>query len=141
MDDFSIIEYLPDYYDQVNSLWVASDMGGIQRGDNNLVIMNTLDSGGHLPLILNKADEVIGTAWLTNDRRRTFIHHFCIREDYRRKGFGKKLLEHSLKLAQADGYQVKLEVHVDNVAAIKLYESYGFKHLDGYMVLIIRAIS
>lgn len=141
MEDYSIIEYLPDYYDQVNNLWVASGMGGIQRGDDSNVIMNTLYSGEHLPLLLNNACEVIGTAWLTNDRRRTYIHHFCIREDYRRKGLGKKLLEHSLKLAKTDGYQVKLEVHVDNFAAIRLYESHGFKHLEGYMVLIIRAIS
>jgi ribosomal protein S18 acetylase RimI-like enzyme len=141
MKDYSIIDYKPVYYDQVNDLWVSSGMGGKERGDNNQVIMDTLASGGHLVLIINENDEVIGTSWLTNDKRRAFIHHFCIKEEYRRKGLGKELLENCLELARKDGYQVKLEVHVDNTAAINLYKSYGFKYLDGYMVLIIRNIS
>lgn len=140
MKGYTVINYSPEYYEQVNALWIASDMGGIQRGDNNKVIMDTIDAGGHLLLLVTETGELIGTSWLTNDKRRTFIHHFCVKENYRKKGLGKLLLDHSLEIAREDGYQVKLEVHGNNDAARKLYESFGFKHLEGYMVLIIRDI-
>ena len=50
----------------------------------------------------------------------------------RGKGFGKLLFEKCMKSAQALGYkQCYLESASQLKAAIHIYESYGFKHLDG----------
>lgn len=50
----------------------------------------------------------------------------------RGKGFGRKLFEKCMETAKALGYkQCYLESASQLKAAIHIYESYGFKHLDG----------
>jgi len=98
--------------------------------------------GGQLLLMINTDSEIIvGTSWLTVDGRRTYLHHFGIHTDYQGKGLSKLLLDASLKLAKSFGMQIKLEVHKDNVKALGLYKTAGFKYLGDYYVYIIRDIS
>ncbi|MBU4487107.1 MAG: GNAT family N-acetyltransferase, partial [Candidatus Delongbacteria bacterium] len=77
-------------------------------------------------------------SWITNDKRRNYLHHFGIREEYRGSGLAQKLLEISLEFCKNNGLQIKLEVHKDNLKAIKLYENYKFKYLGDYLIFIIR---
>lgn len=140
MNNFHIIEYDPEYYDRINEFWNEVGLGGSHRGDSESIIIDTIEAGGHLLVMIGNQDEVIGTSWLTNDKRRTYIHHFGIKESYRKRGLADKLLEQCLALAVADGYQVKLEVHKDNIPAISLYEKHGFKYLGDYEVLIKRDV-
>jgi len=138
INEFKIIEYNPVLFEQVNKFWNETNLGGSYRGDSATIISNTLIAGGHLPILINSDNEVIGTSWLTNDKRRTYIHHFGIKKEYRNKGLATFLLQHCIKLANEDGYQVKLEVHKDNATAIKLYQNFGFKYLGDYEVMIKR---
>ena len=137
-DGFFVRDYQPVDFDEVESFWNANGLGGRHRGDTASTIQETLDAGGHLLLLCNDSAEIIGTSWLTNDKRRTYLHHFGISEPYRGKGLSKILLEASLKLAAKDGYQLKIEVHRNNHIALNLYESAGFKPLGDYDVFIIR---
>lgn len=50
-------------------------------------------------------------------------------ENYRRKGYGRKLLAKALELNQSKG--MMLLVDVDNTPAIRLYESMGFAKVQG----------
>jgi ribosomal protein S18 acetylase RimI-like enzyme len=78
---------------------------------------------------------------MTCDGRRTMIHHFGILPEYQGKGFSKLLMTESFKFCKEVGLQVKLEVHAQNIHAVSLYTKFGFKHLTGYSVYIIRDIS
>lgn len=138
MDGFTIIEYNPAMFDQVNEFWNETNLGGSYRGDSATIVSNTLKAGGHLPILINNDNEVIGTAWLTNDKRRTYIHHFGIKKEYRKRGLATFLLQFCMELANDDGYQVKLEVHKDNAIAVNLYQNFGFKYLGDYEVMIKR---
>lgn len=140
MNDYPIIAYSPEYFERINEFWNETGLGGYHRGDNAAVINETIEAGGHLVVMINEQDEVIGSSWLTNDKRRTYIHHFGIKENYRNRGLANKLLKHCIALAETDGYQVKLEVHKDNVPAISLYKKFGFTYLGDYQVLIKRDI-
>ncbi|MBI4830052.1 MAG: ribosomal protein S18-alanine N-acetyltransferase [Candidatus Lindowbacteria bacterium] len=56
------------------------------------------------------------------------ISNIAIHPDYRRKGLGRKLLTHLLEEAVARGaLKATLEVRRSNIAAQKLYESFGFR--------------
>lgn len=56
------------------------------------------------------------------------ITNICVKEEYRRQGFGKMLMEAIIKEArQRKLYSLTLEVRVSNIGAIKLYENFGFK--------------
>ncbi|HLT22084.1 MAG TPA: N-acetyltransferase [Bacteriovoracaceae bacterium] len=56
------------------------------------------------------------------------IYSLAVSAEARGQGYGKKLIEHAL--TQYQGYElIKLEVKVDNLGAIKLYETFGFEQV------------
>ncbi|SRR3989339_449496 len=133
--------FIPEDFSQVNELWSQTGMGGAHRGDNLEIIQQTIESGGKL-LVMEEisTQKIIGTSWLTNDKRRIYLHHFGILPEYQDKGLSKPLMIESMKFAKETGLQVKLEVHRDNSRAINLYEKMGFKYLGDYDVYIVRDI-
>ena len=135
-------DYKESDFDEVNELWIDTGMGGIQRGDNKAIISDTINNGGKLIILEDKeTGEIIGTSWLTTDKRRIYLHHFGIRPCFQGKGFSKLLLAQSLAFAREQGLQIKLEVHKNNEVAINLYKKCGFKYLGDYFVFIIRDLS
>lgn len=138
ISDFYIRDYLPSDYVKVEQFWNENGLGGKHRGDDAAIVDQTLVAGGHLLVLCNETGEIIGTSWLTNDKRRTYLHHFGIAEPYRGRGLSKLLLTVSLKLAVKDGYQLKIEVHRNNKVALNLYQSFGFTPLGDYDVFMIR---
>ncbi|MBW6489574.1 MAG: GNAT family N-acetyltransferase [Lentimicrobium sp.] len=134
-------DYLHSDYEEVNNFWNENGLGGKHRGDDAEVIEQTLINGGHLLLLCNETGKIIGTSWLTNDKRRTYLHHFGIDLQYRGRGLSKMLLSASLIKAKKDGYQIKIEVHHQNEVALRLYKTSGFKPLGEYDVFIIRDLS
>jgi ribosomal protein S18 acetylase RimI-like enzyme len=137
--DTTIRNYVANDYGAVANLWEATGMGGKFRGDDNQVIQNTVKLGGRL-IILELTDnaEIIGTSWLTLDGRRVYMHHFGIKPEYQGFCFSKILLKESMNFAKSTGLQIKLEVHRNNLKALKLYQKGGFLHLGDYDVYIIR---
>jgi len=72
--------------------------------------------------------EVVGYAlsWLVADE--LHILKFAVRESWRRRGCGRRLLEATLNLAITGGAEIAwLEVRPSNQAALKLYEGFEFK--------------
>jgi ribosomal protein S18 acetylase RimI-like enzyme len=137
--DTHIRNYVPGDFEDVADLWEATGMGGKFRGDDNLVIQNTIKLGGRLLILeLTENAEIIGTSWLTLDGRRVYMHHFGIKPEYQGFGFSKILLKESMNFAKSTGLQIKLEVHRNNLKALKLYQKGGFLHLGDYDVYIIR---
>lgn len=134
-----IRDYQPGDFQQLFSLWQELDMGGAERGDSPEIISQTIEMGGRLLVVEDPASgELIGSSWLTFDGRRIFLHHFGIKKKYQRKGYGMQLAVESLRVIRQKGYQVKLEVHQDNIAAIRLYEKLGFCSFPGYDIYMIR---
>jgi len=140
--DFIIREYRNGDFMQIAEVWKQTDMANPKRGDDAEMIGETISIGGNF-LILeeNSTGKVCGTSWMTCDGRRIHLHHLGILPEYQGKGLAKILLEESLKIAKAKGYQVKLEVHKSNFKAINLYKKSGFEYLGDYDVYIIRDIS
>jgi len=143
MDKNLIIrDYTNSDFDSLNALWQETGLGGTQRGDNAHTIEDSLNLGGKLIVIENtKNHEIIGSSWMTFDGRRIHLHHVGVKPSYQNKGLGKKLTLESIKYAKKKGYQIKLEVHKDNVNAIKIYKKLGFTYLGDYDVYIIRDIN
>lgn len=61
-------------------------------------------------------------------KKRGTIYDLFVREKYRGMGIGKALLSSALEDLKLNGVKmVQLYVKSDNITAISLYESYGFK--------------
>jgi ribosomal protein S18 acetylase RimI-like enzyme len=133
-----------DYYD-VARLWLLTDLGNPVRGDTNEVIKRTIQLGGKFLVLESESEDqiktIVGTLWMTNDGRRILLHHFGILPEFQGKGYSELLLKEALRYVKKSGLQVKLEVHSSNIRAINLYNKFGFKHLMGYEIYLIRDLS
>lgn len=141
-NNFVVRNYRDGDFPGISHFWDLTGMGSPERGDNELIIENTIKMGGML-LVLEeeKTGKISGTSWMTFDGRRVLLHHFGILPEYQGNGLSKILLKESLEFVRNTGHQVKLEVHSKNFKAISLYEKFGFRHLGDYNVFIIRDIS
>ncbi len=136
--DLEIRDYRPEDYPEIIELWRLTGMGDPKRGDDQEVILRSLDLGGKLFVLIHPSGKLIGTSWLTFDGRRLHLHHFGIHPDFQGRGFSHELARVSVEYAREKKIQVKLEVHQENRKAIGLYLQYGFKYLGDYDVYIIR---
>lgn len=124
-------------FGEITALWLATGISNPARADDFSSVQYNLDHCGIM--LLARLDGVLaGTAWLSHDFRRLYIHHMAVLPEFQNRGVGRALLEEALAVARDKGYQAKLEVHRENAAARHLYASCGFTDLDGYITMIRR---
>lgn len=138
MESITIRDFQPSDYEGLSEVWQLTNLGNPARGDNLDIILQSIAMGGKLLVAVSQEGKIIGTSWMTFDGRRIHLHHFGVHPSYQRQGIGKMLTRESLRFVKAKGYQVKLEVHRRNIAAINLYKQFGFQYLGDYDVYIIR---
>ncbi len=141
MENFIIRDFIDSDFQPLIDLWQQTGLGSTLRGDNLEIIVQSINMGGKMLMVEHSTGKIIGTSWMTFDGRRIHLHHFGVLPDFQRKGIGLMLAKESLRFVKQKGYQVKLEVHKDNQAAIELYKKVGFTYLGDYDVYIIRDIS
>jgi ribosomal-protein-alanine N-acetyltransferase len=80
------------------------------------------------PLVAAYNHEIIGyvVPWYVADEMQ--IANLAIREDFRRRGLARKILEYICEVAWQKGCRTAyLEVRRSNLSARRLYENFGFK--------------
>ncbi len=127
----------PQLYNELIELWNQTGINNPARSDSFDAISHTLQHGGII-LCCHEDGRLCGSAWLTHDYRRLYIHHMAVLPSMQNTGIGNLLLQEALSIANSLGYQAKLEVHEDNPAARHLYKKHGFRELNGYLVMINR---
>jgi [ribosomal protein S18]-alanine N-acetyltransferase len=71
---------------------------------------------------------LVGYGIIASGAGEAHLLNVCVREEFRNRGFGRALLANLLALATAAGATVAfLEVRPANTAAIRLYETMGFR--------------
>ena len=137
-----IREYHKGDFNAIMDLWIATGLSRPERGDDEATVERSIEMGGRMLVMCpeSPAEEIIGTSWMTFDGRRLHLHHFGIDPVFQRRGLARELLRESLRYVKEKGYQVKLEVHRSNTAAIEFYRKAGFIYLGDYDVYIIRDI-
>ena len=134
-----IRDYRESDYASLLKLWNKTELAQPERKDDAGVIKRCNDMGGCLLVLENAATgELIGSSWMTWDGRRIYLHHFGIHPDWQNLGLGTKLAEASLEWISQTGQQVKMEVHKENKAAIRLYKKLGFFAFEDYDLYMIR---
>ena len=87
-------------------------------------------------------EESIGCLWLGQSINQltgalqAYIYLVYVMPQYRRQGMGRKLMQHAKDWAKKQGYdQISLQVFVKNTAALRLYETLGFRPSATLLVL------
>jgi len=84
-------------------------------------------TSGYWCKVFENTSEIVGYAVLMPALEEMQLLVIGIAQPFQRKGYGKKLLEELLALVRANKFErVLLEVRMSNIAAIALYEKYGF---------------
>ena len=85
---------------------------------------------GYTCRALDLAGQVIGYGVMSLGAGEAHILNVCVREEFRSRGFGRRLLEHLLERATGSGVaEAFLEVRPSNLSAIRLYQHLGFEQI------------
>jgi ribosomal-protein-alanine N-acetyltransferase len=85
---------------------------------------------GYVCRVLDVGGEMGGYGIMSVGAGEAHILNVCIREEYRCRGFARKMLLYLLERARSAGmYEAFLEVRPSNTAAARLYHSMGFEQV------------
>ncbi len=82
---------------------------------------------GYCCWLLLEDEEIVAYSVLSAAAGESHLLNLCVRKESQRRGYGRQLMEHMLKLAKRhDANVCLLEVRPSNIAAIDLYEKMDF---------------
>jgi [ribosomal protein S18]-alanine N-acetyltransferase len=85
---------------------------------------------GYSCWVVECGSAVAGYGVLMLGVREAHLLNLTVAQDWQRRGFGRMLLEHFVRVARgSDAAQMFLEVRPSNVAARRLYVDFGFREI------------
>lgn len=85
---------------------------------------------GYTCRVVELAGEIIGHGILSVGAGEAHILNICVREEFRCRGVGRGLMDYLLERGRVSGMtEAFLEVRPSNTAAIRLYQSMGFRQV------------
>ena|ERR1700730_8651363 len=111
--------------------WYLATVDGFSLKQTRAFLKRVVD--GSLPQVLAVVeDQVVGFCDILPNASIGFTHvgrlGMGVRLEWRRQGIGRRMLGNCLSLARNAGIEkVELEVFSDNIAAVRLYDSFGFR--------------
>jgi len=120
------------------------DVAGCEKFIQKLLGNSFGEFDSQLTRVLGRGDDYVGVCFLVREkvpRDTGFIPEIGISHSHRRRGLGRALITHSLlHLVKTDPgiNRVTLSVTLANTAAVRLYESLGFRHIESEYALIWR---
>lgn len=85
---------------------------------------------GYSCYVLTIHDVIHGFMIVRGTKEQCHLLNLCIRKDSQNQGLGTALLTYLIDIVKKQCASLCLEVRVSNLAAIYLYEKYGFKQID-----------
>ncbi len=117
-----------DDYEQVYALWQSCSGVSLSRIDDSKEgIARFLDRNAETCLVEEENNEIVATILASYDGRRAYIYHTAVRDDARRKGKGKQLVEAELKIFKKLGVSKAAGmVIIENKNAQSFWKNCGF---------------
>ncbi|MGI5912377.1 MAG: GNAT family N-acetyltransferase [Syntrophomonadaceae bacterium] len=108
-------------------LWRDTPGVGLGVGDDDTSLAAFIQRNPNSCLLMKFHDSIIGTVLGGFDGRRGYIYHLVIHRDFRRRGYGKKLLQEVvMQLEALNAGKIHLFVFNSNFEAIAFYEKQGW---------------
>jgi ribosomal protein S18 acetylase RimI-like enzyme len=134
--DVQIRSFRPEDLSACRKLYVDGLLGGkLAENDSGLDIDDIERAymrppGNHFWVAEADGGDLVGMIGVQHyDEAVGEIRRLRVRQDYRRRGIGTRLVEAALKWCQTHNYlKVTLDTFMDREPAIKLFEKFHFKH-------------
>ncbi|MBQ9764646.1 MAG: GNAT family N-acetyltransferase [Lachnospiraceae bacterium] len=116
-------------YDEVYETWLSiPGMGFNNLDDSKEGIEKFLSRNPNTCFVACEDDKIVGGIMCGHDGRRGYIYHTFVREEYRRRGIGDKLVETGMKALETEGiHKVALLVFEKNETGNAFWEKMGFE--------------
>jgi ribosomal protein S18 acetylase RimI-like enzyme len=125
-----ITQFSLDMYDEVYRLWKDS---GLSLGDSDTKeqVERVREMNPDLFLVGIEEQKIIAVVVGAFDGRRGYVHHLAVDSRYRRKGYGRKMMEELHKLfLEKNIIKVHLFIEVENEGVIEFYKKIGWHVRD-----------
>jgi ribosomal protein S18 acetylase RimI-like enzyme len=118
-----------DDYDEIISLWKKTEGVGLTGNDDSRKSIRIfLRKNPNTCFVVKYNKEIIGTIMAGSDGRRGHIYHLMVKQEHRKKGLGKKLLEKTEKALKKEGIRkIILVAFKKNKAGNKFWKDNGYK--------------
>ncbi|MGM9972047.1 MAG: GNAT family N-acetyltransferase [Anaeroplasmataceae bacterium] len=115
-------------YKEVYNLWINTKGMGLNKTDDSEEgIKKYLARNPNTCFVAEDNNKLIGVIMSGHDGRRGFIYHVVVKEEYQKRGLGKKLVNTALEALDREGInKVALVVFSKNDNGNKFWESLGF---------------
>lgn len=123
-----------DEYHRLVELWRAAGLPFKPRGrDSREAIAAQVTGGTHTFLGLETDDgQLIGAVLATHDGRKGWINRLAVHPDYRRQGFGQRLIEAADQALHAQGIGIIAAlIEPENEASLALFLKAGYADWPG----------
>jgi ribosomal protein S18 acetylase RimI-like enzyme len=122
-----------DDYDDLMALWKRAGLHSLKpRGrDSRAAIARQLASGVETILGLTVDDRLVGAVVATHDSRKGWINRLAVDPDYRRRGYGARLIAAAEDVLRDQGMRIIAAlVESDNPASLALFQKVGYVEID-----------
>ena len=115
-------------YENVYKLWMTIDGFGIRSIDDSKEgVARFLKRNPSTSVVAEADGKIVGAILCGHDGRRGCFYHVCVRQEYRKHGIGKAMMEDIDALAKAFGCtDLQLRVYPQNDEAVGFYQKCGF---------------
>ena len=114
-------------YDEVYTLWAASEGIGLSSADSREAIGAFLQRNPGLAFVAVDGDIIVGAVICGTDGRRGYLHHLAVRSSHKRQGIGRHLAQACLDRLREQGIEkCHIFVYRENHSARQFWESIGW---------------
>ncbi len=114
-------------YDEVYTLWAASEGIGLSSADSREAIGAFLQRNPGLAFVAVDGDIIVGAVICGTDGRRGYLHHLAVRSSHKRQGIGRHLAQACLNRLREQGIEkCHIFVYRENHSARQFWESIGW---------------
>jgi putative acetyltransferase len=118
-----IKELTIEHYEQVLTLWKASEGVGLSEADSPEGIARFIERNPGLSFVACDGQQLVGVVLCGQDGRRGYIHHLAVSQTHRRQGIGRTLVQRSLAALKGAGIdKCHIFVFRENQAAIGFWK-------------------
>jgi len=118
-----IKELTIEHYEQVLTLWKASEGVGLSEADSPEGIARFIERNPGLSFVACDSQQLVGVVLCGQDGRRGYIHHLAVSQTHRRQGIGRTLVQRSMAALEGAGIdKCHIFVFRENQAAIGFWK-------------------